>query len=113
MKRLLVILIFAASSAHGAIYRWTDSKGTTHYTNSKYEIPERYRAKAKVLDMGIEEKTGNSSPHQDLPQEQNEILYQGEQVPVQPTEPLEVQSPRASRIGQHGRRGRQSWLGDQ
>lgn len=113
MKRLLVMLIFAASTAHGAIYRWTDSKGTTHYTNSEYEIPERYRAKAKVLDLGIEEKTGNSSPQQDVPPEQSETPYQSEQVqPEQPTEPSEVQSSLANRAGQHGRKNRQSLFGD-
>jgi hypothetical protein len=111
MKILLVMLIFVASSAHGEIYRWTDSKGTTHYTNSEYEIPERYRARAKVLDLGIEEKKGNSTPLQDVPQEQNETMSQGEQVqPVQPTEPSEFQSPRT---GQHGRKNRPSLLGDQ
>jgi hypothetical protein len=106
MKRLLVMLIFATSSAHGAIYQWTDNRGTTHYTNSAYEIPDRYRVKAKLLDLGIEEKTGNSSPQQDLPPERNETPIRDEEVrPVQPTTvPSENQSFGTSRLRKHGRK---------
>ncbi|AJE02720.1 DUF4124 domain-containing protein [Geobacter pickeringii] len=53
MKRVLLLLLLLASSAYGEIYTWRDSKGVRHYTNSEYEIPERYRKKAKVLDLGI------------------------------------------------------------
>lgn len=52
MKRVLMLLLLA-SSAYGEIYTWRDSKGVKHYTNSEYEIPERYRKKARVLDLGI------------------------------------------------------------
>lgn len=64
MKKLLILLLFLTSSAYGEIYTWTDSKGTKHYTNSEYEIPERYRKKAKVLDLGLGPKTdgGQAQP---------------------------------------------------
>ncbi len=62
MKKLLVLLIFTASYAHAEIYTWTDRGGTKHYTNSIYEIPEKYRAKAKVLNLGIVEKNDATSP---------------------------------------------------
>ncbi len=62
MKKLLVLLIFTASYAHAEIYTWTDRGGTKHYTNSIYEIPEKYRDKAKVLDLGIVEKNDAASP---------------------------------------------------
>lgn len=75
MKKLLVMLVFVASTAHGEIYTWTDSRGTAHYTNSEYEIPVRYRAKAKVLDLGIEQKKEASSPQQN-----------GQMQPVKPEE---------------------------
>lgn len=61
MKKLMVMLLFAASSAYGEFYTWTDSRGVAHYTNSTYEIPARYRAKAKVVNLGIDQKTGPSS----------------------------------------------------
>lgn len=68
MKKLALMLVFVASAAYGEIYRWTDSKGTTHYTNSIYEIPERYRAKAKTVNLGIPEaKTDSAAPSPPLP----------------------------------------------
>ena len=62
MKTLALILVLVASAAYGEIYRWTDSKGTTHFTNSIYEIPERYRDKAKTVNLGIPETRTESSP---------------------------------------------------
>lgn len=58
MKKLLLVLVFVASSAHGEIlYTWTDTRGTAHYTNSMYEVPGRYRDRVKVLDLGLGQKT--------------------------------------------------------
>ena len=65
MKRLLIVMVFIASAAYGEIYTWIDSRGTAHYTNSMYEIPERYRAKVKVLDLGMSQKADTSPPQQD------------------------------------------------
>lgn len=64
MKKLLILLLFLTSSAYGEIYTWTDRKGTKHYTNSEYEIPERYRKKARILDLGLGPKTapGQTQP---------------------------------------------------
>ena len=70
MKRLLIFLLLTVSSAHGEVFTWTDSKGTTHYTNSVYEIPARYRAKAKTLNLGTEpqmDRGGTSQPAPQLP----------------------------------------------
>ena len=79
MKKLLLVLILLASSAYGEIYTWKDSRGTIHYTNSEYEIPEKYRAKAKVLNLGIVEKKDNSSPQQSAPPQQNASPQQSQQ----------------------------------
>ena len=94
MKKLLIIFLLLASSAYGEIYTWKDSKGTTHYTNSEYEIPERYRAKAKILNLGIVEKKDNSSPQQDAtsrpiaPPQPREVIQ-----PVRPAQPPAFQRP--------------------
>jgi hypothetical protein len=65
MKYLMIMLVLIASSAYGEIYRWTDSRGTIHFTNSSYEIPERYRSRAKTVNLGIQEqKTDQASPPQ-------------------------------------------------
>ena len=64
MKRLLVMLVFVASSAHGEIYTWSDSRGANHYTNRTDEIPVRYRASAKALNYGTDPQTGAFSSQQ-------------------------------------------------
>lgn len=38
-----------SSPAHGTVYMWRDSAGISHYTNKEYDIPARYKAKAKAL----------------------------------------------------------------
>jgi hypothetical protein len=46
---LLLVLVSEPSSALATVFVWHDSAGVAHYANKGYEIPERYRAKAKVL----------------------------------------------------------------
>ena len=58
MKILVVLLLFVASAAYGEIYTWKDARGTLFYTNSLYEIPARYRSRAKQLDVA----SGKKSP---------------------------------------------------
>jgi hypothetical protein len=97
MKRLLVMLLFIASYAHAEIYTWADKKGTNHYTNSIYEIPEHYRAKAKILNLGIDEKNESASPQQETTSQPNVPLpvQQYQQVrPASPAQPPEAQRPR-------------------
>lgn len=49
MKVIVAGVMLAASPVYGAVYMWRDSAGVAHYTNKEYDVPERYRAKAKVL----------------------------------------------------------------
>lgn len=58
MKRMLVLMVFVATAAYGEIYKWTDSRGTAHFTNRMDEIPVRYRAGAKPLNYGDEPQGG-------------------------------------------------------
>lgn len=60
VKKLLLVWILIAAPAQAEIYTWKDGRGTTHYTNSMVEIPARYKAKAKVLDLGMEQKDGQA-----------------------------------------------------
>ncbi|HEY6874525.1 MAG TPA: DUF4124 domain-containing protein [Geobacteraceae bacterium] len=87
MKRLLVALVFLASSAYGEIYTWTDSRGIAHYTNSMYEVPGRYRDKVKVLDLGVERKGDASAPPQGG---QAQVVRPAEQSPVPPADETSV-----------------------
>jgi Domain of unknown function (DUF4124) len=69
MKMLvLVLFLCGATPALCEIYTWKDKRGTAHYTNSLYEIPDRYRSKAKVLDLGIEPKGDTPSQQQNRQQ---------------------------------------------
>jgi hypothetical protein len=103
MKKLLFVLLFLASSAYGDIYTWKDSRGTVHYTNDQYEIPEKYRAKAKVLNLGIVEKKDNSSPQQNAPPQQNVPPQQSHQQaqPVKPEHPADLQKPAGNPMREH------------
>lgn len=111
-KLLLFPLLFLASSAYGEIYTWNDSGGTHYYTNDQYEIPERYRAKAKVMNLGIVEKKDNSSPQQDAISQQNAPQKQSEQqiLQVKPAQPPAFQRPAGNSKREHAakrmRRGR-------
>ena len=61
---VLVLLLCGTTPAWCEIYTWKDRSGTAHFTNSMYDIPDRYRSRAKVLDLGIEQKADVSSPQQ-------------------------------------------------
>jgi hypothetical protein len=43
-------LLTLASPADGALYRWVDAAGVTHYTSDRSTIPERYRSSAQELE---------------------------------------------------------------
>jgi predicted aspartyl protease len=44
------VLLTMASPAAGALYRWVDAAGVTHYTSDRAAIPEAYRKSAEELD---------------------------------------------------------------
>jgi len=57
VKFLLVVVMLAASQAHGEIYVWKDSRGVNHYTNRRDDIPVRYRPDAKAMEYDREPKS--------------------------------------------------------
>ena len=61
MKKLLFILLLAATVAHAETYKWTDSGGTVHFSESLGEIPAAFRESARPLEMG-EVQNGIGSP---------------------------------------------------
>lgn len=46
---MIICSLILSTPAYGMIYRWIDSARVAHYTNKVYEIPERYRSRAKAL----------------------------------------------------------------
>ncbi|MDR3578645.1 MAG: hypothetical protein P4L44_01640 [Oryzomonas sp.] len=68
MKRLLVVmLLMQASGVRADVYTWTDVRGTAHYTNKEYEIPVRYRPKAKPLHLEAVEPGSAPASQQGTP----------------------------------------------
>jgi hypothetical protein len=63
LKRAVAIalVLLLSSTAYGAIFGWTDSEGTAHYTNRESEIPPPYRDKAKLI---VREPTDGQTPQQ-------------------------------------------------
>lgn len=51
---ILLLLPLAPVQAQGTIYRWTDVKGVTHFTDNAENIPSRYRSKAKKVEVDEE-----------------------------------------------------------
>jgi hypothetical protein len=45
----MALVLFLVPSAHGAIFGWTDSEGTAHFTNNESRIPPRYRGEATLV----------------------------------------------------------------
>lgn len=65
MKNLLVLMLFfMASSVYGEVYRWKDSAGVLHFSNSLDDVPARYQTKVKAMNYGGEERKGESPPAQ-------------------------------------------------
>ncbi len=71
MKRILIIIlfflfIFIYEISFAEIFKWVDEKGVLHYTDDALQVPEKYRPKAKKIELpeGVEEKKdeGESTP---------------------------------------------------
>ena len=82
---LLCGLTLFAASAHGMIYMWKDSTGIAHYTNKEYNIPSRYRAKAKALYPEANDSRtipNNSLSEQSIPDLQRPSLIDQQEKPA-------------------------------
>jgi Domain of unknown function (DUF4124) len=58
---VIALLLSLAPAAHGAIFGWTDTEGTEHYTNRESEIPLPYRDKARIV---VREPADSQTPEQ-------------------------------------------------
>ncbi len=95
-----LFMVLMATSAQGELFTWIDSRGTAHYTNSLYEVPARYRAKVKVLNLGPEPKAeGPSSSAQQAPTPAQPV----QQAPPVAVEQHKPQRPALTK-GRHQRR---------
>ena len=94
---VLVLLLCGTTPAWSEIYTWKDKGGTAHFTNSMYDIPDRYRSRAKVLNLGIEQKA-------DTPSQQDRQLPAISQPPAM-SQPL---APPATVVRPEALRGKRS-----
>jgi hypothetical protein len=60
MKKLFLVLLLATTVAQAETYRWTDSEGTVHFSESLGEVPTHYRNSAKPLGMELNDTTKKS-----------------------------------------------------
>ncbi len=67
------------------MYRWTDEQGGTHYSQSIYSIPERFRSKAQPLYFPARPAApaASSSPTE-------AVSSQGAKIPFTPGKPIMV-----------------------
>lgn len=56
MKLIFFIFLFTTSVAYAEIYKWSDKTGVVHFSNSMDDIPARYRARAKSMNYGSDQK---------------------------------------------------------
>ncbi len=79
---IILLLIFLALPAKGEVFKWTDSRGTVHFTDDPSLIPEQYRPKALKADAPAAGETsqGNEqAPAQRAPEASKDNLGRGEE----------------------------------
>jgi predicted nucleic acid-binding Zn-ribbon protein len=59
---LLIFFLTPSVSFSAEIYRWTDEKGTVHFTDDPSNIPERYSKQGEKIDAPEEKATGLQPP---------------------------------------------------
>ena len=48
---LLALLALAPETAFCETYKWTDDKGVTHYSDSVYDVPPKFRNQVEEVDL--------------------------------------------------------------
>jgi hypothetical protein len=51
MKKLVLFILLAATVAQAETYKWTDTEGTVHFSESLGEVPSNYQKNAEPLGM--------------------------------------------------------------
>lgn len=68
---IALFLASAAASAHAQIYRWTDERGTAHFTDNLHSVPPQYRVQAGTID----DRLPPHAPPSAIPLEAADIGY--------------------------------------
>jgi Domain of unknown function (DUF4124) len=60
MKKLVVVLLLAATVAQAETYKWTDAEGTVHFTDSRDQVPAEQLSNAKPPGTDANKSTNRS-----------------------------------------------------
>ena len=88
---ILFILLVSSQSASPQIYRWTDEKGTIHFSDNPSSLPKDYSVGKK---RDAEKKSVTPSDKAEfekksiLPPEKPKPAEKAEEIPTQPVEPM-------------------------
>jgi predicted aspartyl protease len=81
----LAVLVLWPATSWAEMYRWIDEQGGTHYSQSVYSIPERFRSKAQLLTFT---ERPAAAPASSSPVEA--AASQGARIPFTPGKPIMV-----------------------
>jgi len=85
MKKCILIVflgIFLAFPVNGEVFKWTDSRGTVHFTDDPSLIPEQYRSKALGTSVPTVEEASKETtqpPIRKAPEPSKDNLGRGEE----------------------------------
>jgi Domain of unknown function (DUF4124) len=85
MKKCMLIVFlatFLTLPVNGEVFKWTDSRGTVHYTDDPSLIPEQYRPKASKTDTAPKDEASQENeqpPIQKAPETSKDNLGRGEE----------------------------------
>ena len=60
MKKVVLVMLLAATVAQAETYRWNDTEGTVHFSESLGEVPADYRKNARPLGMDSDGSTNRN-----------------------------------------------------
>ena len=85
MKKCILIVFlatFLTLPVNGEVFKWTDSRGTVHFTDDPSLIPEQYRPKASKTDTAPKHEASQENeqpPIQKAPETSKDNLGRGEE----------------------------------
>jgi hypothetical protein len=103
LSMVILTIMLSASPTLATVYMWRDSAGISHYTNKEYDIPARYRAKAKALypessDTGKTQPNGSMVPAPASPAPPAPPAPSAPSAPPAPRQPVVTQQPKSAEL---------------
>ncbi|OTG67706.1 hypothetical protein B9T28_01875 [Acinetobacter silvestris] len=95
---LCIATLSSSQSFAKQYYKWTDSKGSTHYTNTP--PPKNAKSKSKIDTYGAHSTVTNTPPVTPAPSNSSTAKPQAEQQPHQGHEPVQKAQAESSNASQ-------------